>query len=252
MTDIIKAVYDTVAAYAGDGRYFVLALICLVILLTDRRLRGAYGYPTLLLGFILVNPVILYKLSNGILKDARIYKLYLALPIFIILSFGLARLSKKNIIMFLLVALLALTGTPVTDGFSATQNPYKPENDVITVCDKIEDLAADNGISPDSQIKAVFPAELVTEVRQYDGRIVLEFARRPKNTETSPRAKSMAKLMEKEVTDSDLLAKKAEKDGCDFLVIPSGKGIMGDFAGERYILLAETENHCIYGKNIKS
>ncbi len=249
MTDIIKAVFDTVAAYAGDGRYFIIALICLVILMFDKRLRGLYGYATLILGFVLVNPVVLYKLSNGILKDARIYKLYLALPLFIMISYGFAKLSKKHLIMVCLVAVLIVTGTPVTDGFSATENAYKLSDETILICDELEGLADEKGISDDEPIKAVLPEKLVTEARQYDGRIILEYARRPKNTDSSPRAKSINKLMNKEVIDSDLLAKKAKKDKCDYLVIPVEKGITGDFAGGLYKMTTATENYFIYERN---
>ncbi len=249
MTDIIKAVFDTVAAYAGDGRYFIIALICLVILMFDKRLRGLYGYPTLLLGFVLVNPVLLYKLSNGILKDARIYKLYLALPLFIMISYGFAKLSKKYLVMVCLVAVLIVTGTPVTEGFSATQNVYKLDDETILICDELERLAGENGIPEEESIKAVFPEDIVTEARQYDGRIVLEYARRPKNTDSSPRAKSISKLMAKEVIDSDLLAKKAKKDKCDFIVIPVEKGVTGDFAGGAYEFSTATENYIIYERN---
>ncbi len=246
MTDIIKAVFDTIAAYAGDGRYFILALICLVVLLFDKRLRALYGYPTLILGFVLVNPVLLYRLSNGILKDARIYKLYLALPLFLMISYGFTKLSKKNYIFALLIALLVITGTPVTSGFESSQNAYKISDDVIIVCDEIESLAKEKGIPEEEPVKAAVAEGLVTEVRQYDGRIVLEYGRRPKKTDNSPRAKTIAKLMNEEVIDSVTLAKKTKKDICDFLVISAEKGITGDFAGGIYVPSTATENYIIY------
>ncbi len=246
MTDILKAIFDTVAAYAGDGRYFILALICLALLLFDKRLRALYGYPTLILGFVLVNPFLLYKLSNGILMGARIYKLYLALPLFLMISFGFAKLSKKHYILALLIALLLLTGTPVTSGFSASENAFKLSEDVILVCDEIEALSDEKGIPEGETVKVAVSEELSTEVRQYDGRIVLEFGRRPKKTESSPRAKTIAKLMGEEIIDSDTLAKMAKKDKCVFLVIPADKGINGDFAGGIYVPSTATENYIIY------
>ena len=126
MKEIIYTIYDVTLAYYGSAVFLLLAVMAGVFLmLTDWKRYGRIIIPTLIIIFIIINPVA-YKL---VLHKSRFWRLYWMIPgtLIIVMAFGelLRKCNKswkKLIVTFAMLLIISLSGTSVFSGGGSGKN----------------------------------------------------------------------------------------------------------------------------------
>lgn len=229
MLDSLKIIIDeTLEIYALatlNGKLFIPFFICLVYILLspakeDDRARKYLVYPSLVLLFILFNPVLIHLLYKYIEVPERIVRMYWPLPMDILFIYCVIRFFdflgekwKKALLLVMAALMLYINtgGSHTGQSYTRAHNVEKMPVGTKEVCDSLH-------ILNDYQDPYVMmPEDLFYWVRSYNPYIRL------------PDIREMKFMINEEgAMDLDMVGKAALESGCRFAVLNSSHAAVGD------------------------
>lgn len=193
-------ILDNYHMYNLAGMYTALFLAALLFLFMKERSREwhpVFLYSSLFLMAVIFNPLTAKVMTKFMSGEEVYWRMFWLLPMLPVIAYGAVLLleeqkeKKRKLILFAALFLMivfsgnfAYTGNTIVYGsggffelgknFEAIHNPYKVPDEVIEVCDIIEE--ADGGKRNHSP-RAIVPWELVSYIRQYDANIEMLYGR---------------------------------------------------------------------------
>lgn len=244
MWEKIVTLYE---GYIGTGMIsglFLVALIYLFVAEKNKTIRIVLLYmPVVTLAFYFCPffAAVVYAFTG----EEIYYRLLWLVPVVPVLAYAAVRViaeagEKKRLPAGLAIAgIFLLSGSLVyrSPHFKTAENAYHVPQAVVEICDTIQ--------SGDTLVKAVFPAELVQYVRQYNANIWMPYGREIL-VERWGFHYELYDLMQAETLDADAAAPLAKEQGCQYLILPEGKEIQGSLADYGYGLLCTKGGYCVY------
>lgn len=260
MKEVIQAAWETCKLFNGTGVHMVLFLAAVLLLGGLCKSNKEKSHAFLLSGYTVCFFLIFFcPLTAKVIMDYCIgtevyWRMFwiLPLPIVIAYAFSLRLRTAENRWRRCLCAagmllVIAVTGTAVyqPEVFVEAENPYKLPQEVIDVCDMINEDARENSIE---EKKAVVVNELLPYIRQYDGSIKMPYGRdatrglRGKGKAT----KRLYALMNDPEADFKSLAKYAKKKKCNYLVYYKNGFADETLRSRGYERIGETSSYFVY------
>lgn len=223
----------------GFFYFFFIALLAIVIFEKDRISKYTYvGYSIIVL-IIIYNPIT-YYLCRDMFSGNYAYfaRLYSMLPVPFVIAYATVFFIRKfngvkKLGLFVAAeALVIVVGSNVykEDWIQKAENYSKLSNEVIWISDML------HGVKEHVCIAA--PTSIATELRQYDGSIMMPFGR-----DWGDRL-PLRYLMDSENPDRDETLKLAGEKACDFIVVSSNAENRESFGDLE--LYGETDEFLIY------
>ena len=247
MREILATILDWTKQYYGDCTFLALAVFAGVLLmLSDKKKYGKIIWPSLLLLFIIVNPIA-YKL---VFVKIRFWRLYWMLPTSLIIGLGFAELLrkldkewKKLLVTALMVFTVILTGHNVFKevGLGKNTNAFRLSQGTVSVGQVMCEV--------DDTPKCIVGGDLVTSIRQYSGDIQPMYGRNALGyiSSASKMDKRIYKQMEKANPNYDMILRNAKRLGYDFVVNTVDRPISDEVASKYgYKLLKEIDGFNVY------
>lgn len=218
---------------SGSGMLTAL-YVCMLVLLffkeeeTYKRILVVY-LPLMWLGILFLP--ITYKVIAEIIDEELYYRFFWMLPMTMTIAYGFVKIYSwyhgrcKKLIAALLVAVIMFGGDFVYDNwrYSAADNKYHVPQSVVDICDLIH--------AEGREVMAVFPAELMQYVRQYDSTICMPYGRNVLVADWRI-DHELNDIMEAEILDGDLLGKTASDAAsaskCVYIIVRTDKETTGD------------------------
>lgn len=257
MENYLKWIEDIWLLFVGDGRVVVTTLIVMLLILLwpgNKRLKQFLLYPTLVILIFINNPLsIYYIVDKGLMAYTRYVRLYWLLPISFVLAFLCVKVVKKArkwrriAVALICSGIIIYTGSYMftEESFSKMTNLYKIPDDVIEICDFIEeDIKVTDSKLEESRI--VVPAKYSSYIYQYNGNIKILYGRYSGHLPYYSIAESMRHLMEAPKLDVKAICEGAHESECDYIVVDANKPKKGKFIKYDYEKLIETEDYVIY------
>ena len=174
-----KTIIENIDSFAGTGGYVVLFCACILFLFVtekDRVKRALFVYLPLAVLLIFFCPlwVLYFKFS----QDAEIlYRLLWLIPFGMVIAYALVKLTFmipgkfKYLSAVAGMVIVALFGSYIYKSpyFSKAENEYHVPDTVVKICKEIE--------VPGREIRACFPEEFTSYVRQYSATVFLTYGR---------------------------------------------------------------------------
>lgn len=232
MREVVQSAWETYKLFNGTGMHMVLFLGCALLLGGLSKSNKEKSHAFLLSGYTACFFLIFFcPLTAKIIMDycvgADVYwRMFWILPLPIVIAYAFSlRLKagegrfRRCLCAACMFVVIAVTGTVVyqLEPFVEAQNPYKLPQEVIDVCDMINEDAGDNSIE---EKKAVVVNELVPYIRQYDGSIKMPYGRNATRGlgRRSKNCRRLYELMNSTEVNFKKLAKYAKKEECNYLV----------------------------------
>lgn len=207
------------------GKLFIPFFICLAYIFLcpapeDDRARKYLVYPSLVLIFILFNPVIIHILYKYIEVPERIVRMYWPLPMDLLFVYCLIRFWgfldkkwKKAALLVLAAIMLYINtgGSHTGQSYTLAQNPEKMPKGTKEVCDSL--LILNDYQDP----YVMMPEDLFFWTREYSPHLRIPDIREMKFM-----------LTENGEMDLDMVGKAAADSGCRFVVLMSSVPTAGD------------------------
>lgn len=234
--------FTTLSKFVGDGLYVIYAGICLIVMMFEKEKRHRYAWSILILVLIVLNPLVIVGLNQSVLQEERISKIYMILPIFILISYVVAKYCQKWYSLLAVVILLIATGQFMItrDVYDRPMNPYKLEPEVIDVCDCIENSLD----SKEGKVVVLAEADLVNQIRQYNPRYILALDR------YSYWQKGDENVLLNQMRNGEISAKtlcdSAKNYDVDYIVLSQYHMINGDMNIYGYHLIGTISGYCIF------
>lgn len=175
MQNSVNSIIQWMYQYYGDAIFLIMAAFSYIYLYVHgREWRVKLLYPTALVAFCIVNPVLYYFVFKRIIY----WRLFWMLPNILVIAVTVTKLVQasdkrveKGIIIALFAALIVIKGTNVFKNgvFIEIQNWQKVSKETKEVCDLL--------LAQDGNPKCVMPSALFSEVRQYSGDIEMMYGR---------------------------------------------------------------------------
>ncbi|MBO5429890.1 MAG: hypothetical protein J6A10_07990 [Peptococcaceae bacterium] len=236
---------------SGSGMLTALFLCALVFLFfqekeTYKRILLVY-LPACWVG-ILFLPVT-YQIIAGVIDEELYYRFFWMLPMTLVIAYALVQAyhlyqgAHKKLLAAGLALLLVLSGDFVYNNwrYSTAENKYHVPQSVADMCDLMH--------AEGREVMAVFPAEMMQYVRQYDSTVLMPYGRNvlvPDWKIDHP----LYDIMEDEVLDSKALGEMAYGNNCMYVVVQEDKETTCDLTGALaeygYTLKAEMHGYCVY------
>lgn len=257
MENYLKWIEEIWRLFIGDGRVVVTALIIMLLFLLwpgNKRLKQFLLYPTLVILIFINNPLsIYYIVDKGLMAYTRYVRLYWLLPISFVLAFLCVKVVKKArkwrriAVALICSGIIIYTGSYMftEESFSKMTNLYKIPDDVIEICDFIEDDVKVTGEKLE-ETRIVVPATYSGYIYQYNGNIKILYGRYSEYSIYYSVAENMRKMMESPELDVKAICEGAHESDCDYVVIDANKPKKGKFIKYDYEKLIETEDYVIY------
>lgn len=257
MKNYLKWVEDIWLLFVGDGRVVVTALIVMLLFLLwsgNKRLKQFLLYPSLVVLIFINNPFsIYYIVDRNLMAYNRYVRLYWLLPISFVLAFlcvkVLVKAKKWRRIAVALICsgIIIYTGNYMftEDSYIKMTNFYKIPDDVIEICDFIEeDVNLDDQIL--EEIRIVVPEKYSSYIHQYNGEIKTLYGRYSDGTLYYSIAEDIKWKIEAPELDVKAICEGAHESECDYIVVDANKPKKGKFIKYDYEKLIETEDYVIY------
>lgn len=236
---------------SGSGMLTALFLCALVFLFfqekeTYKRILLVY-LPASWIGILFLP--ITYQMIAGIIDEELYYRFFWMLPMTLVIAYALVQAYSlyqgvyKKVLAIGLALLLVVGGDFVYNNwrYSAAENKYHVPESVVDMCDLMH--------AEGREVMAVFPAEMMQYVRQYDSTVLMPYGRNvlvPDWKMDHP----LYNIMEEEVLDSKALGESAYVHNCMYVVVAEDKETKGDLARELaacgYELKAKMHGYCVY------
>lgn len=239
-------IWETYRSYNGSGFVMMLFLLALIYLwLTEEKkyIETMLVYVSVAIIGIFFVPVFAWILSCFD-EDEIFYRILWLLPLTITLAYTGAKMAMKDrrIMVPVAVMLIILSGSFVyrNEYFSKAENQYHIPQRVVDICDEI--------IVPGREVRAVFPSEMLSFVRQYTALVHMPYGREMV-VERWKHQNDLYDLMEKERIDAGKLAELSREEECHYIILHASKVIEGSMEEEGYTLLETIEKYLIYRDN---
>lgn len=233
LKNIVSETLEIYSLATLNGVLFVPFFICIVYLILDRnaahdRARAYLVYPSLIIMFIIFNPVIIHLLYKYIRVEERIVRLYWPLPMSTVIAYCfvhvITALDKrwKKLLLSAAAVFLLLLGTGFThsgQSYEPAKNAQKMPVGTKEVCTVIYES---NMHEP---CDVIMQPELFFWVRQYRSSIRVPYIREIKNWYTEDGA-----------LDLDIVGKTGSENGCKYVVLNTGTPFAGDVEKYGYSL----------------
>ena len=257
MENYLKWIEDIWLLFVGDGKVVITALIVMLLFLLwpgNKRLKRFLLYPSFVILIFINNPIpIYYIVDKGLMTYNRYVRLYWLLPITFVLAFlcvkmvTKARRWRRIAIALICTGIIIYTGYYMftEESYTKMTNLYKIPDDVIEICDFIEeDVRFAN--QKLEEIRIVVPSDYSNYIFQYNGNIKLLYGRYSDYSPFYSIAENMRKLMESPELDVQAICVGAHESECDYIVVDANKPKKGKFIKYNYEKIIETEDYVIY------
>ena len=186
MVDIMDTCLTMYDKYFGEGIYLPLLIGSLVYIVVCEKNKEKISYIkrfVFLFFLIFWCPITSSIIINYCIDEDVYWRMFWILPITVIIGYVIVDLitnisnkSKKIFVVLLLLLLVMERGDIIYNesNFSKTDNFFKINPDVITICEVIKNDAKERGIE---QRSVIVTDELLVEVKQYDGSIRMPYGR---------------------------------------------------------------------------
>ena len=241
MLNILRNILDeTVEVYSlatlGGKLFIPFFIACIYLLLAEKEKQGRAPpylvYPSLILTFILFNPVFIHLLYKFIGVEERIVRIYWPLPMDIVVVYCFVRLlgslktTKKKLIalvsaVFLLLSISGFTHSGESYGLAA--NAQKMPEGTKEICDAIYEL---NYHEPSD---VIMTPDLFFWVRQYNASIRVPFIREIRNWYIDG------------ALDLDTVGKTGAENGCRYVVLNISEACEGALESYGYEVRTEIQ-----------
>lgn len=244
--------------YNGKGFYLYIFLGCMILLLFLRERKKYNRY----LFWYCVSGLVLYWIpyTAKIIMEYAIgktvyWRMFWLLPItFVIAYFAVSCISKlKNGVLAVIMTGLILCGLAFggrmvynKEVFYKSTNYYKLPQTVLGVCDAIKKDA------DGKEIRAIFPDELISYVRQYDSSIHLLYGRdagKDSKTDTMEAA-IVYEILNNPEQDRETFEEGILLSKCNYLVLSDSSSI-NSYAENTYEKVTKIDEYSIYRINEK-
>lgn len=233
--------------YIGTGMIsglFLAALIYLFVTEKNKAARTVFLYiPIVTLAFYFCPffAALIYALTG----EEIYYRLLWLVPVVPVLAYAAVKIISEAGEKKRLPAGIAIAGIFMVSGslvyqsphFKQAQNAYHVPQAVVEICDTIQ--------SGDTLVKAVFPGELVQYVRQYNSCIWMPYGREAL-VERWGFSYELFDLQLQETLDVSAFAPLAHSEGCQYIILPEERKLLGSLSDYGYELLDKKEGYCIY------
>lgn len=229
--------------YMGKGFVMILFFIALIYLFVseknkNRRILFVYMPVTVLVIFF--NPF-----STGLLMrilDSEIYyRLLWLLPMTAVLSYTVSQIyiklqgASRALFLAGAAAIIMISGSFIymNPNYSRAENLYHIPDEVIEICDALE--AED----PEHESYVAVPSEMLQYVRQYSGKLVLEYGREVL-VDRWENYNELYEAMEADPMDAATIKREMRK----FAVLPKDKAGLENFT--EMVQVYESEHYVVY------
>ncbi|MCD7739639.1 MAG: hypothetical protein LUH58_11500 [Lachnospiraceae bacterium] len=231
---------------SGSGALCALYLCALIfLLLTEKKksLRILLVYFPLLWFIILLCPFT-YQVSAMLLDEEIYYRFFWGLPMTATLAYSGVKLYEmyrgrlRPLLGAAVLVVFMLCGDYVYNNwqFSQAENEYHIPQAVVDICDFMH--------RPGKEVVAVFPAELMQYVRQYDCTIYMPYGREMLFLDMSD---ELYTLMENTVNpDAGQICELAAENGCAYIVISENKIVRGSLEQCGYVYIQTIDGYALY------
>lgn len=233
--------------YMGTGliiAWFLLAVVYLFFKEEDKGKRILFLYVPVILFLLFFNPVFI-RVIYGFIGDEIYYRVLWLLPVTVVLAYTITviygRLQDCRGKVFLGIAafLMVISGSCIYSnaGFSKADNLYHMPQEVVDICDAIE--------VEGREVMAVFPAEMISYVRQYSPLVCMPYGREVL-VERWNMGNEFYAVMEAETVDVEKLAAFAKEYACHYVILREDKELQGNMEDYDYILFDTIAGYHIY------
>jgi hypothetical protein len=173
------------------------------------------------------------------------YRFFWMLPMTLVIAYAMVQIYHlywgryRTWVIIGMIAIVILSGDFVYNNWRYTkaENMFHVPNSVVKICDLIH--------AEGREVMAVFPAEMIQFIRQYDSTICMPYGRNVLVADWKVEH-PLYDLMDEVVMDLDTLGKTAAMYSCCYIVCKEDKEKKGDLSEYGYILKAVIEGYQIY------
>ena len=257
MENYLKWIEEIWKLFVGNGRVVVTALIVMLLFLLwpgNKRIKRFLLYPSLVVLIFINNPLsIYYIVDKGLMAYNRYVRLYWLLPISFVLAFLCVKLVikakkwRRIAVALICSGIIIYTGRYMftEESFFKMTNLYKIPDDVIEICDFIEeDVRFAN--QKLEEIRIVVPSDYSNYICQYNGNIKLLYGRYSDYSPFYSIAVNTRTFLEPRELEVQAICAGAHESDCDYIVVDANKPKKGKFIKYDYEKLIETEDYVIY------
>ncbi len=236
MIGFMEMVFTLFREYWGDLlplMVYAIAFVFLFVTEKEKNKRILLLYLTAVVLVLFFFPLFA-KVIIDVMEDEIYYRILWILPVTVTVAYAGVRLVQmckplwgKAIAVVLLLVTLAGCGDYVYDNpyFSVATNRFHLPDEVIVICDSIS--------VPGREVRAVFPSNLLSYVREYTAAVCMPYGREAV-VERWNFDIPLFDAMEEETIDAAKLGTLAYEAQCHYIILNSAKPINGDLADYTY------------------
>ncbi len=237
--------------YMGTGlivAWFLIAVVYLLVSEKRKSIRIFFVYTPVILLLIYFNPLFA-QIVYGVVGNEIYYRILWLLPITPVIAYACVSVYGRlrehrggraaNAAALCMAVAIVFSGSLIYSNpfFARAQNKYHVQDSVVHICDAI--------VIPGREVMAVFPVELLQYVRQYTSLVCMPYGREI-TVERWNFYSELYDAMEAEVIDLAVLEPAVWDAQCHYVVLPSDKEVIGDFADYKWELYCETDGYSVY------
>ncbi len=243
--------FENMASFSGSGLVLELFFLCLLFLFfkmdEDYKKHMLLYFP---LAVLVIYFMPIWAVYTSLRDDSEIlYRIFWLIPVGVVVCFScvtaISMLPKNGFrhFAFLGAVLLLIFSGEYTYGspfYSPAENIYHVPDSVVKICEEIE--------VPGREIRACFPEELVSNVRQYSSVVFLTYGRASLITnyrEVSP----IQELLREDIIDTKSLIKELRRTDTPYLVISEDKLFTDSLWDYDFAYVTTVEGYDIYLDN---
>ncbi len=232
--------------YYDSGHWLLAAMSYLYLFASSKGIRRKLIWPTVLLVFLLMNPILYAKLYEGT-RYWRWFWMIASAPVIAAAFMRLVKTSPKNaeklVVFCSILVLIVKTGSFAYDdgSYYGTENLYKIEPETALVGEII--------LSVEPSPNCICPAPLCYRIRQYSGDIEQLYGRDAAwyIVEPTKQQRDMFATMLSKEPDYDWILKEAQDASCNIIVTRKENAIpITDLTSYGFELAGESTVYYIY------
>ncbi|MCI9004249.1 MAG: hypothetical protein HFH39_03200 [Lachnospiraceae bacterium] len=265
MREVFRMAWEVYGQFIGAGMHMGLFFAALLFLNgtpkanAERARTGLLSWYSVFFFGIYFFPVTAKIIMEYCIGADVYWRMFWILPLPMVVAYGFAfhlkpalPWRKKAALVAGAALVIAVTGSAVytPQNFSKADNIYKIPQNVVDLCDRIEEDATMRGISDK---KAIVVNELLPYVRQYDAEICMPYGRnalRNKGFENK-NSKKIYQVMCSPQPDLQSLKKYSQREACNYLVYYKDNLAREALCGLGYEVAGELDAYTIFYLNLK-